>query len=358
MGVTEAYNPATHGSVEDFAAVINPLHAVAKPDGSLRPIIDPTRSGVNECMERLPCPLPDLHTILEHLPPGGFLGKRDLASGFHHVRLCPEARRHMAFRHPTTSALQRFVALPFGASQSPPIFVELTSAARDIFQGECDRRGLSVRIFVYVDDFMLLGKTHADVVGAFEVLDQLGAELGLEWKASKDRGHDQPLQQLEFLGMLFDTVAMEMRMAPEKRRRYAGDVAALLRAAGEDGAVLRRDLEAVVGRLSFIARACRWGFAFLQGLYDSLFSTQRRPPASVPLEVEAMEDLRFWQRTLSEGSTLWDGVKRRAVVDLQLVRGEFEGPNGAVVFTDASGAGFGAAWEEAELQGVCRGDHA
>ncbi|KXZ49394.1 hypothetical protein GPECTOR_21g620 [Gonium pectorale] len=65
-----------------------------------------------------------------------------------------------------------------------------------------------------------MGKTHADVVGAFAVMDELGAELGLEWKASKDRGRDVPLQQLEFLGMLFDTVALEMRIPHSKRQRY------------------------------------------------------------------------------------------------------------------------------------------
>ncbi|KXZ45974.1 hypothetical protein GPECTOR_48g406 [Gonium pectorale] len=151
-GITEAFDPAAGTSEHDFAAVVNPLHVVPKPDGDIRPIIDPTRT----------------------------------------------ARRYMAFRHPVTNQLQRYVALPFGASQSPPIFVELTTAATTIFQTECDRRGLSVTLFTYVDDFMIMGKTHADVVGAFAVMDELGAELGLEWKASKDRGRDVPLQQLDW----------------------------------------------------------------------------------------------------------------------------------------------------------------
>ena len=156
-GVTEQYNKHLHGSEADFATVINPLHVVVKPDGDIRPIIDPSCSGVNDCMRQLPCPLPTLITILENLPAGGYLGKRDLASGFHHCKLCPNARRYMAFRHPTSDILQRWVALPFGASQSPGIFVEMTSAATDIFQARCDSLGLRVQIFTYVDDFMILG---------------------------------------------------------------------------------------------------------------------------------------------------------------------------------------------------------
>ncbi|PNH00721.1 Enzymatic polyprotein [Tetrabaena socialis] len=349
-GVTEQYSAEAHGSEADFAAVISPLHVVLKADGDIRPIIDPTRSGVNACMTHLPCQLPDLATILQNLPEGGYLGKRDLASGFHQVKLAPEARRYMAFRHPTSNALQRWVALPFGASQCPPIFVELTAASTTIFQAECDRLGLAVRIYTYVDDYMLLGATHADVAGAFEVLDRVGAELGLEWKLSKDRGRHEQLQQLEFLGMLFDTVRMEMRIAPDKRQRYAAGVRALLDGAVA-GAVPRTDLETAVGRLTFVARACRWGYTFLQGLYDSLFSPQQPAPPTVQLSAEAQGDLAFWWGVLRSGSSVWDGVKRCALADMDLVRGTFAGPNGAIIFTDASGAGFGAAWGAAEIQG-------
>ena len=151
-GVTEEYDPHIHGSEAEFATVINPLHVVIKTGGTMRPVIDPTRSGVNACMRPLPCPLPHLDTILQHLPPNGYLGKRDLASGFHHVKLAVSARRFIAFQHPVSHHLQRWVAMPFGASQSPAIFVELTDAARAIFQAECDARGLHVQIFVYVDD--------------------------------------------------------------------------------------------------------------------------------------------------------------------------------------------------------------
>ena len=121
---------------------------------------------------------------------------------------------------------------------------------------------------MYVDDFMIMGRTHRAVRDAFAVLDRVGAELGLEWKLSKDRGRDEPLQQLDFLGMRFDTVALQMRMAPEKRAKAAAAVASM-QAAGAMGTVQRRALMQLVGRLGFLARACQWGFTFLQGPYDA-----------------------------------------------------------------------------------------
>lgn len=350
-GITEQYDSSIHGTCSAFAAVVNPLHVVPKGDG-IRPIIDPTASGVNACMQQLPCHLPDLATLLQHLPANGYLGKRDLASGFHHCVLAPAARRYMAFRHPVSGTLQRYVALPFGASQSPAIFCDLTAAATAIIQSECDSRGLHVRIFTYCDDFMIVGQQHADVVAAFEVMDAVGAELGLTWKLEKDQGRDVACQQLEFLGMLFDTVRLEMRITPDKRQRYAAALRALLDAAAQ-GAVPRQDLESVAGKLTFVARACRWGYTFLQSVYDALFSLQQPAPRAVALEPAALEDLQWWWSVLRADSTIWDGARKCTVATLELVRGEFaDAQSGAVVFTDASGAGFGAAWEGAELQGV------
>jgi hypothetical protein len=46
---------------------------------------------------------------------------------------------------------------------------------------------------------MTSGTTFAGEVGAFQVMDAMGQDLGLEWKPSKDCGGDQPRQELEFL---------------------------------------------------------------------------------------------------------------------------------------------------------------
>ncbi|PNH10171.1 hypothetical protein TSOC_003112 [Tetrabaena socialis] len=290
---------------------------------------------------------------LQDLPPNGFLGKRDLASGFHHVKLAPEARRYMGFHHPVSGRLQRWVVLPFGASQSPPIFVEVTAAARTIFQAECDARGLNVKIFVYVDDFMLLGAAWSDVRGAFEVLDEVGGELGLEWKLAKDRGRDEPLQQLEFLGLLFDTVRQQMSIAPSKRERYCAAVQHLLSAAQSSSRVRRQVLAATVGKLAFVAQACRWGFGFLQGLFDALYASDAN---TVLLPPDACDDLAAWEQILRSDNSCWDGVKSLTTSSMDLVGGEFRGADGAVIFTDASGQGYGAAWEAEELQGVWAAD--
>ena len=351
-GLVEAYDSARHGSEEQFVTVINPLHVVPKGDADIRPITDPSASGVNACMAPLPCPLPSLAVLLAALRPNGFLGKRDLASGFHHVKLVESARRYMGFRHPVSGRLLRWVVLPFGASQSPGIFVEMTVAAAGIFQRACDAAGIHVSIFVYVDDFMIIGDTHEDVRLAFAVLDRVGAELGLEWKASKDRGRTEPLQQLDFLGMQFDTVALQMRMTPEKRGRAAAAVAAV-RAAAAAGPIRRRDLLQLAGRLGFLAQACRWGYTFLQGLYDACAGDVR---GTLQLSPAALADLADWAGILDPAGGMWDGVTRLTTDRLDWVKGVFLSRDGAVVTTDASGTGYGAWAGSTQLRGLFAAD--
>ena len=110
----------------------------------------------------------------------------------------------------------------------------------------------------------------------------IGRELGLEWKAAKDCGRDEPRQEMEFLGMLFDTVHREMRIAPSKRLRYHAAIADLLSSGARGLLVSRLDLQSAVGKLAFIARACRWGYTFLQALFDSVYNSGS-PPLRLPL---------------------------------------------------------------------------
>ncbi|EFJ47025.1 hypothetical protein VOLCADRAFT_92577 [Volvox carteri f. nagariensis] len=101
------------------------------------------------------------------------------------------------------------------------------------------------------------------------------------------------------------------------RQRYAGEVTAILEAAAT-GPVRRGDLQTLAGRLTFVARACRWGYTFLQGIYDALGTLQYPPPSSVALPEEALDDLRFWQDVLRPDSSVWDGVKRCVLANLDL----------------------------------------
>ena len=202
------------GEVEDineFVSHVNPFGAVVQVSNEkvkvrTRMVVDPSITGVNRAMAQLPLRLPTVREALGRTDGTSFLGKRDLKSGFHHVVLSESARKYMGFQHPQTGRVGRWVVLPFGAAQSPAIFCEMTRAAADIFNQQFKSRGIAAETLVYVDDFLIIARSHGDVMKAFDVMDEVGDELGLTWGPEKDVGRDIPCQALEVFGGLAERV--------------------------------------------------------------------------------------------------------------------------------------------------------
>ncbi|EFJ47268.1 hypothetical protein VOLCADRAFT_92357 [Volvox carteri f. nagariensis] len=94
-----------------------------------------------------------------------------------------------------------------------------------------------------------------------------------------------------------DLLASGVTEQYDPSQRYASEVTAILEAAAT-GPVHRGDLQTLASRLTFVVRACRWGYTFLQGIYDALSTLQYPPPSSVALPEGALDDLHFWQDVL------------------------------------------------------------
>lgn len=123
-----------HVDEREFAVCINPLAAVPKADGTQRVILDPSATGVNAAMSKLSFKLPTPEYAMSFVGKHSVLGKRDLKNGFWHVSLSSESRRYMGFTHPVSGKVCRWVALPFGAAQSPFLFCQISDAAAQNFQ--------------------------------------------------------------------------------------------------------------------------------------------------------------------------------------------------------------------------------
>ena len=96
----------------------------------------------------------------------------------------------------------RFVALPFGASQSPALFSELANEFARLLQITYQHSDLpQIILCVYIDDILIAAPTHAQIQQAGLLMDTLAQDLGIEFKTSKDQGLATATQQLEFLGI-------------------------------------------------------------------------------------------------------------------------------------------------------------
>ena len=164
-------------------------------------------------------------------------------------------------------------SLPFGYKLSPLIFCDFTESVAQIFRRRMTGKG--VHIFVFVDDFLVIGDTREDTVRGMEALEALFEELGLQWAAHKRRG---PARAIEFRGFLLvnDLEGAGRFIGLTKGRR--DKVARLIkdwmsrRPSGEEESMGVRakaepkELASLLGLLVFCASVIPHGRTYMQGM--------------------------------------------------------------------------------------------
>ena len=337
MGMVERYDPACHGSRQEFACNVIPLGARVKPSGAIRMLVDPSLPGINEAMVELPCTLPTAEQIFRLVKPTSVLGKRDLLNGFFHCTLSVQARRYMGYTHPVTGALYRWVVLPQGTKQSPAIFCAVSEAACRIFNRRLGTESVNAIIVVYVDDFIIIADSHEDMRKAFAIMDEEAALLGLQWNPKKDVGRDNPVTEMEVLGIIIDAPNQMLKLPEEKRARYLQEVQNFMDTYRSKETAPVKAVESLAGKLLFACRVCRWGYLFTQEILDQVYPGlhgRSCKASQVQLTDGLWYDLQFWVDTLQTVDNPWSGIRKHMVgtkeVDIDPSRFDLE------VFTDAS----------------------
>ena len=123
--------------------------------------------------------------------------KYDLRDGFWAVPVADQSRPWLMIRHPATGRLLWCTSLPFGYSLSPYHFCAVTESVAQIFRRRV--AGLGIHLFVFVDDFLIVGDDEELTRRGMQILEALFEELGLHWARHKRRG---PASVMEFLGHL------------------------------------------------------------------------------------------------------------------------------------------------------------
>ena len=121
-----------------------------------------------------------------------FFAKYDLRDGFWHVPVEYSSCRGLLVRHPTNGRLMWASRLPCGFLRSPERFCLLTQSVADLFHRR--HPGIGVRIFVFVDDFLVIGDDEAATREGCRLFEGLLAELGLQWAPHKRRGPARPIR--------------------------------------------------------------------------------------------------------------------------------------------------------------------
>ena len=327
-------------------SVVHPILLVSQGKGKFRACHDYSR-GTNRTARSTPFSLPSVWDAREAVKPGSFFCKYDLRDGFFAVPVHPASRNRLVVRHPATGRLLRCARLPFGYLDSPRLFCGLTEAIAD----EVRRRtvGMGVYVFVFVDDFLIVGDDEAAARKGGEVLEQVLFEFGIPWAPHKQRG---PSICIEFLGLLLSNVPGHRCVALTEKRQaklreqideWLGrrDVARHAGSGVEGLTVDIKELASFLGHLVFCSQVVPQGRTYMQAMLSQFAGLEvdwRRG------EVRPSRSLSKWRRGIVVLPGFWRDLEwwsarfeRRNCTSMEMpAKGEV-----AICGTDASDWGTG-----------------
>ena len=217
---------------------------------------------------------------------GHYMAKVDLSSAYRSVRLHPDDH-HIAglawiFEGDTSETLMHDTRLMFGARLSASVFNRLTAAVVRILRG----RGHTDNFVVYCDDFFITHATKEGCRGLMGELLSLLRELGFAISYPKVVC---PCTRLTFLGVEIDSVEHTLALPAPKMRLLQEEIAVSEAAK----TITKRELQSLVGKLSWAAQVIYGGRTHLRRLLDRV-GTLSRPHYKTRITREMAQDLRWW----------------------------------------------------------------
>jgi hypothetical protein len=236
--------------------------------------------GLNRWTTERSFELDSLFDLPLHLSRSRFISKLDLRSGFWQVPT--EDSDLFGFRlSGSPGRYGIWKVLPFGWSQAPRVFQQITSC----FVRAWRARGIDCG--VYLDDFVWGAATLSQHLEWTQIIiaDLLAAGLALSAKKTELRPHDS----LTYLGVTVDAEHRQFSIPASKRSKLT----TFAQAALDDGNTLQAELQTFLGRAAFTRLVCPcMGFfvSHLSRLIDLNAPGARR----VVIDDGAREELQFW----------------------------------------------------------------
>lgn len=172
---------------------LSTMFPVPKPNKKVRPIIN--LKGLNKYLTPKKFRLLNHFKVPRFLQKGDFLIKIDISQAYFHIPVTNRHRRFLSIVY--QKKVFQFTCLPFGLSTAPLTFARVTNwiASR--------LRQINIRVIVYLDDFLLANqdpiKLQADAAMTLTFLTKLG------WIINMDKTLQKPSQNIEYLGIHWDT---------------------------------------------------------------------------------------------------------------------------------------------------------
>lgn len=111
--------------VPHYPEYCNPFHVAIQSSGKLHLILD--LSHLNNFIVKKSIKYKDIRTVLQLFSPGVQVFSFDLKSAYHHIDICDEQTKYLAFKWASNKVVKYYVfgVLPFGLSSAPYVFTKV-----------------------------------------------------------------------------------------------------------------------------------------------------------------------------------------------------------------------------------------
>ena len=315
---------------------VNAIGSVTKKDtGEPRPITDMSRPLNNSVNDYISCEsyrYKSIDDAIALMRPDCFFATVDIKSAYRWVPVYPPHRTLQGFRWAFNGSYKYFTDnfLCFGLKNAPSIFHRISCALTRMMA----RKGFS-NIVNYLDDFLIVAFSCEECLRAQLTLIHLLHSLGFQVNWSKLSG---PSQRVKFLGIIFDSIAMQDFVPEDKISALEDQLTFLI----SHRKASKRDLQRVAGLLNFLAKVVKGGRTFLRRVLDFIIRL-KRPFYKARITSELRKDFCWWLNFCR--------VVNGKAINI------YYSPNVEHAYTDASLSGFGAHWRSHWLAGVWSSDN-
>ena len=185
------------------------LFLVEKKDGGNRPLIN--LKNLNKFIPYEHFKMEGLHCPKFLLEQDDLPYKIDLKEAHFSVPLNKNSQKFIRFQ--SSGNLYQFFCVCFGLGPAPRIFTKLLKVPIALL------RRVNIRIIIYLDDMLLMGRTLPEILMARDTLIFLLQHLGFAINLKKSVQH--PVKQIEFLGLITDTEKMTFALSEKKLKHVS-----------------------------------------------------------------------------------------------------------------------------------------
>ena len=210
-----------------------------KKNGAFRPVVN--LKSLNQIIPYCHFKMEGIRQVKEMLLKGDYMVKIDLTDAFYNIPLHKESQELVRFLW--RGNMYQFLCLCFWISPAPRIFTKIMKIPVSIL------RRLNIRIVIYLDDFILMGRSLKEILIAREttifLLQHLGLIINLE------KSNLTPSTTMEFLGILIDSIRMTLLLPREKVNKIISNCQQIQKSYK----ITLRDLASLIGTLNSSAHA-------------------------------------------------------------------------------------------------------